>query len=84
MRYLSRPLTPTLYPASGEREKDTPSPRKSEDAKDMPSPRLRGEGMARPGNAYGARYFLLIPAPTVYFGSTKLPRRTLPHWLSIM
>src|SRR6185312_3372179 len=31
-----------------------------------------------------ARYFLLIAAPTVYFGSTKFPSRTLPHWLSIM
>mgnify|MGYP001555776801 CR=1 FL=1 len=25
-----------------------------------------------------------IAAPTVYFGSTKLPSRTRPHWLSIM
>jgi hypothetical protein len=34
--------------------------------------------------AYAARYFLLIAAPTVYFGSTKLPSLTFPHWLSIM
>ena len=33
---------------------------------------------------YRARHTLLMPAPTVYLGSTKLPRRTLPHWLSIM
>ena len=25
-----------------------------------------------------------MPAPTVYLGSTKLPSRTWPHWLSIM
>ena len=39
-------------------------------------------GMRQPYS--GARYFLLMPAPTVYFGSTKLPSRTRPHWLSIM
>ena len=27
---------------------------------------------------------VLMAAPTVYFGSTKLPNRTRPHWLSIM
>ena len=33
---------------------------------------------------YGASQDFRMPAPTVYFGSTKLPRRTRPHWLSIM
>ena len=31
-----------------------------------------------------SRYVLLMAAPTVYFGSTKLPNLTRPHWLSIM
>lgn len=26
----------------------------------------------------------LMAAPTVYLGSTKLPSRTMPHWLSII
>jgi hypothetical protein len=47
---------------------------------DCPDPWRAGPG----GQVAGARYFFKIPAPTVYFGSTKLPSRTFPHWLSIM
>ena len=33
---------------------------------------------------YRSRNFFRIAAPTVYFGSTKLPNRTIPHCESIM
>jgi Lhr-like helicase len=46
-------------------------------AVDIHRPRMNRTG-------YRARYFFRMAAPTVYFGSTKLPRRTMPHWLNIM
>ena len=46
--------------------------------------RLDRQAPDAPPNRTQDRYFFGTAAPTVYLGSTKLPSRTLPHWLSIM
>ena len=47
----------------------------------MHSPRRREKIAA---HLCWTRWVFRIAAPTVYLGSTKLPSRTIPHWLSIM
>ena len=43
---------------------------------------LEGVAGVAPRVAPQPRYFFAIEAPSVYFGSTMLPRRTLPHIVS--
>ncbi len=59
--------------------------------KRSPSGRRATEGMHSPrrrekiaAHLCWTRWVFRIAAPTVYLGSTKLPSRTIPHWLSIM